>query len=134
MKNRFFKIALLQATKLAGKPARIMAILVELSDKATRVDWSANGLIGIRNKMRLATRLIQASVKGTYRLNSAFTLISLLAAIIYFINPLDLVPDMVIGLGLADDITVLSWVFKSLSQELATFEAWEKSNATFSSL
>lgn len=134
MKNRFFKIALVQAARLTGRPARILALLVQLGHKVVQVDWSTNGWQHLKSKLSVTIRLIQGTLKGAYKLNSNASLVSLVAACIYFANPFDLVPDMIIGLGLADDMAVLSWVFNSVTQELSAFEAWEKSNATFSSL
>lgn len=54
-------------------------------------------------------------------------LITLLAAIIYFINPLDLIPDLIFGIGLADDLAVLTWVYRAAADEINSFKNWENS-------
>jgi len=54
-------------------------------------------------------------------------LIILLAAVIYFINPIDLIPDFVFGIGLADDLAVLTWVYRAAADEIASFKNWETS-------
>lgn len=55
--------------------------------------------------------------------------IILLAAIIYFINPIDLIPDFLFGIGLADDLAVLTWVYHAAADEIASFKNWENSIA-----
>jgi uncharacterized membrane protein YkvA (DUF1232 family) len=52
---------------------------------------------------------------------------TILAAIIYFLNPIDLIPDFIPGLGLTDDFSVLLWVYNSVSTEVVKFLEWEKS-------
>jgi uncharacterized membrane protein YkvA (DUF1232 family) len=38
--------------------------------------------------------------------------------------PIDLMPDFIPGLGLLDDITLLGWVFNTLSKEIKEYEVW----------
>lgn len=52
-----------------------------------------------------------------------------MAGILYFVTPLDLVPDAIPGAGLLDDVTVLAFVIARLEGELARFSAWERSDA-----
>ena len=54
-------------------------------------------------------------------------LIILLAAVIYFINPIDLIPDFLFGLGLTDDLAVLTWVYQTAASEINSFKNWEAS-------
>lgn len=54
-------------------------------------------------------------------------LIMLLAAIIYFINPFDLIPDLIFGIGLADDLAILTWVYSAAAEEINSFIKWENS-------
>jgi uncharacterized membrane protein YkvA (DUF1232 family) len=42
----------------------------------------------------------------------------------YFLSPLDAIPDWIPGLGMLDDIAVLAWVMKNLEAELNAFRAW----------
>jgi len=53
-------------------------------------------------------RLIRAYSKGEYRGVPDSTLVVIVAAIIYLINPLDVIPDALPALGFLDDATVLA--------------------------
>ena len=47
-----------------------------------------------------------------------------MAALVYFITPVDAVPDWVLMLGLLDDLAVLGWVLRRWRSELDTFRDW----------
>ncbi|MBL7834088.1 MAG: DUF1232 domain-containing protein [Cyclobacteriaceae bacterium] len=51
-----------------------------------------------------------------------------LAAIIYFLNPIDLIPDFIPVLGLTDDFSVLLWVYNTVTHEIDKFLTWERAN------
>ena len=50
----------------------------------------------------------------------------IVASLIYFVSPIDLIPDFILGFGLIDDATVLAWTIKACASDLAAFIAWEK--------
>lgn len=119
-------MALKQAARLMGKPGRVARILAELVVKISRVDWSTEGRPNLKAQISLIGRLIKANLTGAYKLKSTRVLVGLLAACIYFINPFDLMPDLLVGIGLVDDMAIIAWVFSSAANELKAFEEWEK--------
>jgi uncharacterized membrane protein YkvA (DUF1232 family) len=125
--NRFFKIALDRAAKLTGKPGRIISLLAQLSVKIYNTKGSSASLSKIRDQFKVIGRMIKAHVSGTYKIRSMRILIILLAAIIYFINPFDLIPDLIFGIGLADDLAILTWVYSAAAEEINSFIKWENS-------
>src|SRR5437660_8088671 len=54
-------------------------------------------------------RLIRAYYQGDYRNAANSTLVVIIAAIIYIVNPLDLIPDALPALGFLDDATVVAF-------------------------
>lgn len=72
-------------------------------------------------------RLLTAYARGQYRRIPTKTILIVTAALVYFLNPFDLVPDTLPALGLTDDFAVLAWVHQSLTTEMAAFLQWEKS-------
>jgi uncharacterized membrane protein YkvA (DUF1232 family) len=46
------------------------------------------------------------------------------AALLYFVTPLDAIPDWLFGIGLVDDLAVLAWVLRTWQEELAAFQQW----------
>lgn len=74
----------------------------------------------------LLFRLLKAWKDGSYRGLSVRTLASLVAALLYVLSPVDLIPDFIPGIGLIDDAAVLGLLLHSLAQDLAAFRLWEQ--------
>jgi uncharacterized membrane protein YkvA (DUF1232 family) len=70
-------------------------------------------------------RMLRAWSKGEYRHVPWRTLILSLATVIYFLNPFDIAPDFIPGVGYLDDAAVLGFVISSIKKELDTFLEWE---------
>lgn len=128
MKNPFFDLALAKAARLTGKPGRIALLLSKLGARITRIDWKSVSLSTAKEKLSIFSRLAGAYASGAYREISWKSLMIVLAAIIYFLNPIDLIPDFIPALGLTDDFSVLLWVYNTVSNEVNKFLAWERSN------
>lgn len=72
-------------------------------------------------------RLIRAYHHREYQDISSENLLVVIAAIIYFVSPFDVIPDSVPVLGNIDDAMVVRLAMKSARAELDTFMAWEAS-------
>lgn len=70
-------------------------------------------------------RLIRAYYRREYRNVSTQNLVMIVGAIIYILNPLDLIPDWIVGLGFADDAVILAFAVRKTRQTLDDFMAWE---------
>ena len=75
--------------------------------------------------LQVAARLVQASVRGEYTGMSGKNLALILGAIIYYISPVDVIPDFLPVAGLLDDVTLLAFALRSLKGELDAFKQWE---------
>ena len=70
-------------------------------------------------------RLIRDFHRAEYRDISEQNLQIIIAAILYFVSPFDVIPDWVPVLGHIDDAFVISLALKSVRLDLDTFMAWE---------
>ena len=71
-------------------------------------------------------RLVKSWKNGEYRKVPLKTIIFALTAIVYFVNPFDLIPDFILLWGYIDDITVIGFVMKAIHDDLEKFRAWER--------
>jgi uncharacterized membrane protein YkvA (DUF1232 family) len=113
-----------RAEKLVSNPDRVQALLSD----ADRKQANAGGekFREMRAQIGVAIALIKAWVSGDYRQVSNKTIVILVAALLYFVMPLDVVPDFLFGLGLLDDAAVLVYVFSQLQTEIAAFQVWRQ--------
>jgi uncharacterized membrane protein YkvA (DUF1232 family) len=72
-------------------------------------------------------RVIRAYHQREYRDISQENLLIVIAAIIYFVSPFDVIPDWVPVLGHIDDAFVIALALTSVRADLDTFMAWETS-------
>ena len=70
-------------------------------------------------------RLVRAYSRGIYRDATDSTLVVIIAAIIYVVNPLDVIPDALPALGYLDDATVIALAVRRSRQALDEFMIWE---------
>lgn len=68
--------------------------------------------------------MLKAYMSGKYKDVSWETIISIVAAIIYFVNPFDLIPDFFPG-GFIDDAAVIGYVLHRFKSDIDRFRGWE---------
>jgi uncharacterized membrane protein YkvA (DUF1232 family) len=75
----------------------------------------------------LTIELIGKYMKGEYTAIPVRVIVSALAAIIYVVSPIDLIPDTIPVIGFIDDATVLTIVLGAgLSTELDHYRKWKE--------
>jgi uncharacterized membrane protein YkvA (DUF1232 family) len=124
MKNKFFDVALELASRIVKQPSRLLKLVTQSVFLLDRTYLSGKRW---KDKALLMGRLVSAYARGRYIAISFRALLAVVASLLYFVNPFDLVPDALLGIGFADDLTILTWVFGLWEQELKAFEQWENS-------
>jgi uncharacterized membrane protein YkvA (DUF1232 family) len=127
MKNRFFELALRKAAMMIGTKGRLMLMLAQLGSKLREVNWKTVRVSTAREKISVLGRLIKAYSLGHYREIPWKTVLIIVAALVYFISPIDMIPDIIPLTGFTDDFGILLWVYNSVSTEIDKFLTWEKS-------
>jgi uncharacterized membrane protein YkvA (DUF1232 family) len=84
---------------------------------------------GLGADLRDAWRLVRSYLRGDYRAVRLRSVLAVVVGSLYFLSPIDLVPDVFLLLGLTDDLVVVSLVFTVLREELAGFRAWQLGHA-----
>lgn len=79
----------------------------------------------IQDNLIALGRMLKAWFHGEYKNISIRSIIGVVAAVAYFVNPLDIIPDFIPILGQIDDILILSYLIKKLNKEIEKFMAWE---------
>lgn len=110
---------------LVRSPRLLRALLGNAVALLAREQSVSNVLAGIRSDLSASIALVRAWLDGRYTEVSARSIVLLVAALAYFVAPVDAIPDFIPGVGLLDDVAVLSFVAVQLKQELDAFKAWQ---------
>lgn len=111
-------------TKAAGEYLRDKERLRYLLAAAVSIAQGRGGKL--LKDFQLLVRLLKASVSGAYTGLSVHKLVTIVAAMLYLISPLDAIPDFIPVVGYVDDAAVIAWVLNSIAEELKDFKSWEQ--------
>jgi uncharacterized membrane protein YkvA (DUF1232 family) len=95
-----------------------------LSEAIAKANQRRIKITKVREDLLLLINLLKAYLKGQYNDIPLKTIIFVTAAIVYFVNPFDVIPDFISGFGVLDDATVLSFVASSLKKDLEKFKRY----------
>lgn len=73
---------------------------------------------------RLLLGLVRDAWSGRYRSVPRWTVGAAAFALLYVLNPLDLIPDAIPGVGALDDAAVVSLCLVLIEQDLLSYRAW----------
>jgi uncharacterized membrane protein YkvA (DUF1232 family) len=128
--QRALKKLLEEAVELARKylsdPRKLRVLLQAAIDKAKKIKKKDSWRKAYDDLCTLI-RLVRAWFTGEYREVPWQTMLLVVGAIIYFVNPLDLIPDPLPG-GFVDDAALILWVVHSMRGDIDAFRQWEKQN------
>ena len=70
--------------------------------------------------------MVKDYASGKYREVPEKSILDATVALLYILNPLDLIPDLVPGLGLVDDAAVLTMVVKAIQSDVQNYRSWSQ--------
>ena len=127
LRSQAFARAILNAKGFANNPERLNDLFQEAARKAAtlpkepfRDTWAY---------LQAMLRLVRAYHKGEYRFVPKESLLTIIAALNYLIDPFDLIPDEIPFLGFLDDATVIAFAVGRAREALEDFMTWETSAA-----
>lgn len=104
---------------------RRFRVVLLLRDAYAHLEANASALEAISQDVRTALRLLVAWAQRSYRGVSDGALVLLVAALLYFVAPIDLIPDALGALGFVDDVAVIETAVSAVRAELDRFRDWE---------
>ncbi|MFC6997123.1 YkvA family protein [Rufibacter roseus] len=123
--SSFFKRFVKSAEEYIKQPLRVKQLLNDAYKKASeRKDFGTIAGEALHS-LSILSRLIKAAISKEYTGIPTSTLVMGIAVIIYFLSPIDLVPDWLPVIGLLDDAALLAWFMTSIKEEMDKFQEWE---------
>ena len=127
--SAFFKKFLASAENYLKQPTRLKKLLVDAFNKAREKKEIGTLAHEAWETLQSLFRLIKLSASGEYTELPASTVVAAVAVLIYFLSPIDLIPDFIPVVGLLDDMALVAWFSTSIKHELDKFHAWEAAKA-----
>ncbi len=123
--SAFFKKFLGKAEKYIQQPTLLRKLLTDAYTKAQQKNELGSLAHEAWTTLQTLFRLVRASVAGDYTGVPSSTLLAAVAVLIYFISPIDLIPDFIPVLGLVDDVALVAWFSLTIKTEIDKFHEWE---------
>ena len=132
-------------SKFEYSKRKLLKLLEENKEKAKAFidddDRTENLLRDFEEKLKLIPKIgnraadiavmismIRAYVKKQYTEVPVGTILLAVAALIYVVNPWDLIPDYILGVGFIDDAAALAAVLQAIHMDLQKYKQWQKDN------
>lgn len=96
------------------------------SDAAAKAGRRNGPLKEVWNSLMACVRLIKAYADGSYKKIPWQSLLMIVASVVYFVMPVDLIPDFLAGFGLLDDAALLGWTIRTFGADIDAFVQWEE--------
>lgn len=127
LKSAIFAKMMRSGMRLTKNKALLLVMLQQGVQKMENKGM-AEGVRDVKEQLLLMIRFVRAYATGAYRDVAIKSMATIVGVLVYFISPLDLIPDVLPILGIADDVALVVWMFNVLEKEIAKFSDWEKRN------
>jgi uncharacterized membrane protein YkvA (DUF1232 family) len=128
--SAIFKKFLGKAEEYISKPTRLKQLLTDAYQKASDKKDVGSMAHEAWETMQTLFRLIRSSASGEYTGLPTPTIIAAVAVVIYFLSPIDLIPDFIPVLGLLDDVALVAWFSTTVKDEMDKFAEWERTHVS----
>ncbi|MDA8229037.1 MAG: YkvA family protein [Desulfitobacterium hafniense] len=91
-----------------------------------KVFKNSGALKGFLDKLELLLALFKDWINGEYKDVPKRSLILLVAGLLYFVTPPDMVPDFIPVAGFLDDATVIGFIVNQISKDLDKYREWRE--------
>ncbi|MFO8099008.1 MAG: DUF1232 domain-containing protein [Salinibacter sp.] len=109
--------------------SRRFRVVLLVRDAYERMSAHPSVLSAVWTDLQTMCRLLLRWASRSYRQVSWAPLVIIAGALLYFVAPLDAIPDALGAIGFVDDAAVISTAVQSVRDELRRFRAWERQRA-----
>lgn len=118
----FFKKSKDKATVVLNDKSKATQTIQDALGKAVT---NKGDLEGVWAKLLLLFAVSKDYVSGNYTEIPKGSIVAIVGGLIYFLSPIDVVPDFIPVLGFIDDVFVLNLVYKQVVKDLEKYKVWK---------
>lgn len=116
-----------KAKKIIKDDEKLKKLIEDVLKKLKEISSDKKTSAKLNDSLRIFIRIINAYSSKEYTYVPWKTICLIVAGLIYFIYPIDLIPDFIPVSGLIDDIALIAWIYESIQDDIENFLEWEKS-------
>ena len=113
-----------EAEKLLNDKDKLEEFLQKLEKKLETIPKVGNALSALPTMVSL----IKSYIKKEYTEIPLGTIIAIISAAIYFLTPVDLIPDVIPGAGYIDDAAVVAACLALVGSDIEEYKKWRDKN------
>lgn len=113
-----------RAHQYANDRAKSKQLLASAVKKALKSKSGA--LEEVWENLILLFEMFRDWISGKYNRVPMNSIIMIIGALLYFVAPMDIIPDFIIGMGIVDDAAVISILIKKISSDIEKYRAWKE--------
>ncbi|MET3558022.1 uncharacterized membrane protein YkvA (DUF1232 family) [Streptococcus rupicaprae] len=117
MQSRYKK-----AEEILKDDAKMEPFLAKLEQKIARIPFVREEIKAIP----ILIAMVRSYWKGDYRKVPTKTIIAIISALLYFLSPIDVVPDWIPFLGQLDDVIVIGTCWKLVHNDIDAYRKWKQ--------
>ena len=117
-----------KAKKIINDDEKLRKLIEDVLKKLKEISSDKKTSAKLNDSLRLFIRIINAYTSKEYTYVPWKTICLIVAGLIYFIYPVDLIPDFIPVSGLIDDIALIAWIYESIQDDIENFLEWEKTS------
>lgn len=122
--QRSFEQSKKKAKKILNDKDKMDLFLERLEKKLSLIPI-AGGMLSV---IPVLISLVKAYIEKRYANVPIGTVIAIVGALLYFLSPIDLVPDLLPAIGLVDDAAVIALALKLVHDDVKEYQSWKAEN------
>lgn len=115
-----------KAEKYIRDPEKSKKLLDDALEKARQKQKHKGPLEEVWGNLTAFFRLMRAYIRREYTDIPWGSIVMVVVAVLYFVSPVDLVPDVIPFAGFIDDSAVIVFVLGQIKSDLDRFLSWEE--------
>lgn len=121
---KWARLKFLTAAKVVAKdPKKMLSLVTDVEGKING-DFFKERFKTFWFDLKILLALLRDTARGRYQPLSKKNILLIILGLLYFLSPLDLIPDLLIG-GFVDDAALLAWVIAKVSVEVEHYKEFK---------
>ena len=110
-----------RAAKILNDPEKAEELVKKINSKLLNIPYVGEYFADVPTLCLMVTDY----AKKNYRQIPFAAIVGIVVALVYFLTPIDLIPDVLPGIGQLDDAAVLLFAVKAAHNDIADYKKWK---------